>query len=91
LTTEEILPALAALPSLRGEQEERLRLFLLHTDQVKFADYTPSEEEIQQTYDGGLEFVEATRPGLDASQEEPAQSLPREDDGSEDETAEAAA
>lgn len=62
LTTEEILPALSSLPLLAQEQALELRRFLIATDQVKFADHTPSEADIQATYEGALSFVEATRP-----------------------------
>ncbi|MCH9652058.1 MAG: hypothetical protein K0U98_27760 [Deltaproteobacteria bacterium] len=62
LTTEEILPALELLPQLSQQPAEDLRSFLLHTDQVKFADQTPTEEDIKNTYESALGFVEATRP-----------------------------
>ncbi len=62
LTSEEILAALPALPSLDPEQGGALRRFLRATDQVKFADYEPVEDEIRATYDIALSFVESTRP-----------------------------
>ncbi len=61
LTTEEIVEALEEIRDLGGEDDQRLRLFLAATDQVKFAAYEPSEEEISGTYEGALSFVEATR------------------------------
>ncbi|MEM7354579.1 MAG: DUF4381 family protein [Acidobacteriota bacterium] len=61
LTTEEIVAALDQLRGLSGDESERLRRFLAATDQVKFAAYQPGEEEIAQTYEGALSFVEATR------------------------------
>ncbi len=61
LTTEEILAQLQEgqhfLP-----QADVLRRFLLATDQVKFADHHPGEEEIRTAYEDALGYVEATRP-----------------------------
>ncbi len=65
LTTEEIFAGLEVLPELNVEDGLTLRLFLLGTDRVKFADHTPSEQEIEETYDGALGFVEATMPVAD--------------------------
>ncbi len=61
LTTEEIVEALGEVRGLGGADDQRLRLFLVATDQVKFAAYEPSEDEIAGTYEGALSFVEATR------------------------------
>ncbi len=61
LTTEEILGSLDELRGLDGDGSQRLERFLVDTDQVKFADYRPSEDEIGRTYEGALSFVEATR------------------------------
>ncbi|MCB1033826.1 MAG: hypothetical protein KDD47_08345 [Acidobacteria bacterium] len=61
LTTEEILVELPGL-GLPAEPTLGLQRFLRATDRVKFADYSPTKEEIQQTYEGGLAFVEATVP-----------------------------
>ena len=61
LTTEEIVGALDELRGLAGDDGERLRRFLAATDRVKFAAYEPSETEIEETYEGALSFVEATR------------------------------
>lgn len=61
LTTEEILSSLDELRDLDGDNSQRLKRFLVDTDQVKFADYRPSEDEIGRTYEGALSFVEATR------------------------------
>ncbi|MCP3961173.1 MAG: hypothetical protein GY719_25280 [bacterium] len=61
LTTEEIVGRLDEIRSLRGDEGTRLRQFLGATDRVKFAAYEPAEDEISQTYEGALSFVEATR------------------------------
>jgi hypothetical protein len=62
LTTEEIVSALPTLEDLDGEERGSLRLFLVDTDQVKFADHEPSQPEIEETYERALGFVETTRP-----------------------------
>jgi hypothetical protein len=62
LTTEEIVPRLTAVDELDSAQSGRLESFLLDTDQVKFAAHRPSEDEIEQSYERALGFVEATRP-----------------------------
>jgi hypothetical protein len=61
LTTEEIFAHLGEIAELDGQSDQRLRRFLTATDQVKFAAYEPSGEEIGETYEGALSFVEATR------------------------------
>lgn len=72
LTTEEITVALDELRGLAGDDSNRLRQFLTATDQVKFAAYEPSEEEISGTYEGALSFVEATRERPEAAQSDTA-------------------
>ena len=72
LTTEEIVGQLDAVRGLAGDDSDRLRHFLSATDQVKFAAYEPSEEEISQTYEGALGFVEATREREEAAAAEPS-------------------
>ncbi len=61
LTTEEILAHLGELAGLDGDSDQRLRGFLAATDRVKFAAYEPAEDEIGETYEGALSFVETTR------------------------------
>ena len=61
LTTEEIVDHLGELAGLDRDSGERLRGFLAATDRVKFAAYEPAEDEIGDTYEGALSFVEATR------------------------------
>ena len=60
LTTEEIVDHLDKVRAA-GAERDRLRLFLLATDRVKFADHRPEGDEIQGTYEHALSFVEATR------------------------------
>lgn len=62
LTTEEILRRLSTLPVLDPLGAERLRRFLVETDQVKFAAHQPAEAEIAETYERALSFIEETRP-----------------------------
>lgn len=74
LTTEEILAELPGLRAIPPEAALGLKQFLRSTDRVKFADYSPSREEIQHTYELGLGFVEATVPAAPTEGEEaPAQ------------------
>ncbi len=61
LTTEEIAAHLDELRGLDRDSGERLRRFLAATDQVKFAAYEPTQDEIGESYEGALSFVEATR------------------------------
>jgi hypothetical protein len=81
LTSEEIIAHLSQLSGLAGEQAVSLRRFLLDTDQVKFADHEPSREEVHQTYERALGFVEATRPVAEA------EGAGREKDGETEEQA----
>jgi hypothetical protein len=62
LTSDEILARLDEVNGLEPEPEQELRRFLVDTDQVKFAAHQASQEEIEQTYERALGFVEATRP-----------------------------
>jgi hypothetical protein len=62
LTSEEIIAGLDQVSELSGTQEHELKRFLVDTDQVKFAKYLPDQEEIVDTYERALSFVEATRP-----------------------------
>jgi hypothetical protein len=60
LTTAEIMRRVQRERTFPQAAEPRLRAFLEHTDQVKFADHRPEEAEIGQTYDAALAFVEQT-------------------------------
>lgn len=70
LTTEEILVRLPTIAELAEADRAALGAFLEHTDRVKFAEHVPSSAEIQQTWEGALGFVEATRPRPEAAAEE---------------------
>ena len=61
LTTEEILENLGCL-DLRHEDGGVLQRFLVDSDLVKFAAHVPSRDEIRQTWDRALRFVEGTKP-----------------------------
>ncbi len=67
LTTEEITAVLDQVRDLAGDDGLCLQRFLAATDEVKFAAHEPSEEEITDTYEGALSFVEATRERADAT------------------------
>jgi hypothetical protein len=71
LTTEEILPRLGEVQGLPAAEAESLCRFLLATDRVKFADHRPTAEEVQQTWERALSFVEATRPREEPEGEAP--------------------
>ena len=62
LTTEEISADLTSLIELAADQSQELNLFLVDTDQVKFAHREPDRNDIEGTYERALSFVEATRP-----------------------------
>ena len=62
LTTDEILARMVELKALANAEKTQLKTFLLDTDQVKFAAYCPSGEEIERSYEDALGFVEATVP-----------------------------
>ena len=83
LTTEEILTELPALDGIAPAPAGDLRTFLEATDRVKFAHHTPLKEEIQETYELGLGFVEATVPAAEGKTpggpEEPAGGVPAEE------------
>ncbi|HET6343809.1 MAG TPA: hypothetical protein VFH51_02705 [Myxococcota bacterium] len=62
LTTEEIFARLPEVTELAPAESLRLRAFLADTDRVKYAQHMPGSEEIAQTYERALGFVEATAP-----------------------------
>jgi len=62
LTTEEIVANLGSVEDLPAKQNQVLQGFLIDTDQVKFAHRQPTSEDIEETYEQALGFVEATRP-----------------------------
>lgn len=60
LTSEEILQKLVDITTLSSAHRTKLREFLEHSDQVKFADLKPTQEDIARTYEQALSFVEET-------------------------------
>ncbi len=57
-TTAEFLEAMSKNPSFDETTKELLKDFLSSTDKVKFADYIPTEEEIQSAYRMAKQLVE---------------------------------
>lgn len=74
LTTEEIVPQIAALDELAPADQMRLREFLTETDLVKFAGHRPSDPEVEGTYEKALTFIEATIPPPEPEGEAEAQA-----------------
>lgn len=60
LTSEEILTRVSDLPGLASDEKACLEAFLKATDRVRFALEMPNQEEIKQTYEHALHFVETT-------------------------------
>ena len=60
-TTEEFLAELQHTDVLSVSDKESLGKFLTHCDLVKFAEHSPTSEQIQQTFDLVKEFIEKTK------------------------------
>lgn len=60
-TTEEFLAELQYTDVLSESDKESLGKFLTHCDLVKFAEHSPTTEQIQQTFDLAKEFIETTK------------------------------
>ena len=60
-TTEEFLTELTSAQVLNPSDQERLGEFLQHCDLVKFAQHTPTTEQIQKTFDVVKDFIETTK------------------------------
>jgi len=60
-TTEEFLFEIANSEVLNDSDKERLGEFLAHCDLVKFARYSPTTEQIQETFDLVKDFIERTK------------------------------
>ncbi|MEE8409284.1 MAG: hypothetical protein V3T05_06750 [Myxococcota bacterium] len=71
LTSEEILPRIAALGDLPPTEQVRLRDFLAETDRVKFAAYVPAMPEVEATYEKALTFIETTETTIEATDHRP--------------------
>jgi len=61
-TTEEFLATLGRTDQLAPPQRTLLQHFLGHCDMVKFAEYPPTTEDIQGTFDACKNFIMETRP-----------------------------
>ena len=60
-TTEEFLDALRNSPKLPPVHQPALKEFLQHCDLVKFADFEPTTEDIQRTFDSCKHFIIETQ------------------------------
>lgn len=60
-TTEEFLSELGATDVLGASDKESLAEFLMHCDLVKFAKHSPTNEQIQRTFDLVKQFIEKTK------------------------------
>jgi len=61
MTTEEFLDEIQYTDVLGVSDKQSLGEFLRHCDLVKFANISPTKEQIQQTFDLAKEFIEKTR------------------------------
>jgi hypothetical protein len=60
-TTEEFLFEIKDSGSLGSGDKESVGRFLMHCDLVKFAEYNPTVEQIQETFNVVREFIEKTK------------------------------
>ncbi len=75
-TTEEFLFELQKTPALSADNKSVLKTFLTHCDMVKFAKFSPTQEQIEDVYATAVQFIDQTKP---------AEQLPPEDDDEYDE------
>jgi hypothetical protein len=61
-TTPEFLSEITGSGTLSEDQERMLANFLRHCDRVKFAQYSPTVEEMEQSFTRVLQFVDETVP-----------------------------
>lgn len=61
MTTEEFLVGIGNSPLLNGAHNALLRQFLMHCDLVKFAEFAPTTNDIQKTFDSCKNFIETTK------------------------------
>jgi hypothetical protein len=71
-TTPEFLNEASGSGVLTDSHQRRLARFLLHCDRVKFAQYEPTEEEMEQSFALVLHFIDETVPKADMAGEEAA-------------------
>jgi len=60
-TTEEFLEELSSNSPFEHEHDKLLKEFLKHCDLVKFAEYQPTNDDIQRTFDVCKEFIASTQ------------------------------
>ena len=60
-TTEEFIREAAAHPLLNPEQKDRVQGFLVQSDLVKFARFTPTAAEADKAYDSAFRLVDETK------------------------------
>jgi len=61
MTTQEFLSSLKYSSILSGSEKELLEEFLTRCDLVKFAKYSPSVDEIEQSFKSAEEFIVGTK------------------------------
>lgn len=61
-TTEEFIREASNHSALNAEQQERVQAFLIQSDLVKFARFTPTVSEADAAYDSAVRLVDETRP-----------------------------
>lgn len=59
-TTEEFLQEAHDSDALNDQHTEKLKIVLVHSDQVKFARYTPSKDEVNHSVERVKDFIEST-------------------------------
>jgi len=72
-TTEEFIREASSHSALNPRQKETVQAFLLQSDLVKFARFTPSTSEADAAYDSAIHLVEETKPSglVDAAMQAP--------------------
>jgi hypothetical protein len=73
-TTEEFLAELRSSPKLPPVYQVSLREFLQHCDLVKFADHSPTTDDIQRTFDSCKHFIIETQSEASTVAQETPQS-----------------
>ena len=60
-TTEEFLTEMTTTNKLDETHKELISNFLEHSDLVKFAEYAPQNQEIEDSYDSAKKLVDETK------------------------------
>ena len=61
-TTEEFLNTMRTANELTAVHKQLLKSFLIHCDQVKFAEHQPAADEVQKMTEACRQFIRETRP-----------------------------